>query len=103
AGRHAIPADEGHADVVEVREELHGGLDDPREEPRAEARAVEPLVLIVELPDRALAAPEDLYQRVPAMHLLDVALRRAGLGPPRDELLLRAPGDHDRDGERQRD
>ena len=103
ARRDAVAADDRHSDVVEVREELHGGLDDPGQELRAEARAVEPLVLLVELLDRAPAPTEDLHERVTAVHLLDVAVQGAGLGPLGDELPLRAARDEHGDDERQRD
>ena len=56
------------------------------------AGLVEPLVLLVELLDRLALAAERLHDRVPGVHLLDVAVERAGRGPLGDELLLRAAG-----------
>ena len=49
AGRDAQAADDRDRDVVEVRDEVHRGLDDPGDELRPVARLVELLVLVVEL------------------------------------------------------
>ena len=93
AGRDAQAADDRDRDVVEVRDERHRRLDDPGDELGPVARLVEPLVLRVERLDRLALAAERLHDRVPGVHLLDVAVERAGRRPLGDELLLRAPDD----------
>ena len=80
----------------------HRRLDDPRDELGPAARVVEPLVLRVERLDRLALAAERLHDRVAGVHLLDVAVERAGRRPLGDELLLRAADDEDRDGQRRR-
>ena len=89
AGRDPQAADDRDRDVVEVGDEVHRGLDDAGDELRPVARLVEPLVLLVELRDRLVLAAEHLDDGVPGVHLLDVAVERAGRGPLGDELLLR--------------
>ena len=49
-----------------------------------------------------LLAAEDLHDVAPGVHLLDVAVERAGALPLRRELLLRALRDEDRDDHRER-
>jgi hypothetical protein len=97
---HAEAADDRDRDVIEVRDERQRGLDDPRDELRSPGGVVEALVLGVEHLDRLTLSAEGLHDGVPGMHLLDVTVERAGRCPLGDELLLRAPDDQDRDGER---
>ena len=83
-------ADDGDGDVVQVADEAHRRLDDARDELRLEARLVELLVLLVELLGGLLLAAEHLHDVAAGVHLLDVAVERAGALPLRGELLLRA-------------
>ena len=87
------PADDRDGHVVEVRDEVHRGLDDARDRLGPVARLVEPLVLGVELRDRLVLAAERLDDGVPGVHLLDVSVERAGGRPLGDEQLLRAADD----------
>ena len=91
------------SDVVQVRDEHHRRLDDPGHELGPVAGLVEPLVLLVELGDRLLLAAERLDDRVAGVHLLDVAVERAGRCPLGDEQLLRPADDEDGHDERDRD
>ena len=69
---------------------------------RPETGFVERLVLLVEFLDRPLPAPEYLHERVPGVHLLDVAVEGAGPCPLGRELLLRSPRDEQGHHDRQR-
>ena len=80
-------ADHADRDVVEVGDERHHRLDRAGHELRLVARLVELFVLAVEGLDRLLLAPERLDDRVSGVHLLDVAVERARLGPLRREML----------------
>ena len=93
-------ADHADRDVVEVRDELHRGLDQAGQEHRRRGGLVEALVLGLELRDRLALAPERLDDRVARVHLLDVPVERAGRGPLGDELALRPPDDEDHQDER---
>ena len=96
-------ADDGDRDVVEVgRRTFMRRLDDPGDELRPVAGVVELVVLVVELLDRLLLVAEHLDDRVTGVHLLDVAVERAGPLPLGGELLLRPLGDEHRDDHRDR-
>jgi hypothetical protein len=88
ARRHAQAADDRDGHVVEIGDEAHRRLDDPGDELGPVARLVEPLVLLVELGDRLLLAPEHLHDRVAGVHLLDMAVEGSGRGPLAHELFL---------------
>ena len=92
-------ADHGDQHVVQVADEHHGRLDRAGDELRPEAGLVQPLVVLGEGPHRLVALAEHLDQRVPGVHLLDVAVELAGGRPLLDELRLRPladPGHGDR-------
>ena len=82
---------------------VHRRLDDPGDELGPVAGLVEAL----RSPRRTVAIascwrPNDLHDRVPGVHLLDVAVERAGRRPLGGELLLRAADDEDGHDERGR-
>ena len=65
------------------------GLDEPGQELRPVARLVERLRCSTSnCVDRLLLAPEQLHDRVPGVHLLDVPVERPGPRPLGGELLL---------------
>ena len=102
-GRHPVAADCRDHDIVDVAEERHRRHDDAAQELRPKAGLVERLVLLVELRNRLLTAAENLHQRVPRVHLLDLAVERAGACPLGGEMFLRPAGDQQRDDDRERD
>ena len=72
------------------------GLDDPGDELGPVAGLVELVVLDLEASIASSWRPKSLTMAWPRVHLLDVAVERAGRGPLGDELLLRTTGDQDR-------
>ena len=105
AVRHLDPADDGDRDVVDVGDERHRGLDHPGQELGSIAGLEQLLILQVEAFDGLALAAERLDDVVSGVHLLDVAVEPARLGPLRGKLVLRAPGDGHghRDGQRHRE
>ncbi len=79
-------ADDGHAHVVEVVEEVERRLDRARDELGAERRLVQALVLAVEHLYRLGLTTEDLHHVVPREHLLHMSVQGASLLPLRGEL-----------------
>ncbi len=67
----AVSAEDRDRHVVDIRNELHGRLDDAREELGLETRLVQRAIMRVELVDRGVAAPEDLHQLVTGVGLFD--------------------------------
>jgi len=78
AGRDAQAADDRYCDVVEVRDEVDGRLDDARDELGPIRRRIEPIVLLLEARGDFLLAAEDGHDVVTGVHLLDLTVECAG-------------------------
>ena len=83
-------AEDAHGHVAQVADEVHDRHHHAREELRLPGRAVEHVVVAVELLDAPLLAVERLHHDVPAVHLLDVAVDVAEIVLLLPEVLLRA-------------
>ena len=98
---HAISAQDGNSDVVDVGNELHGRLDDPREELRLETRTVQRLIVTLELLNGCRPSSKDLHEFVSRVRLFDQAVQGPGAAPLVGEVSLGALGDPHRHHERQ--
>ena len=89
-GRDPQTTDHSHCDIAQVPDEHHRGHDDAGDELSLEAGLEKVVVLRREALLHFTLPTEDLDQLVSGERLLDVGVQRAGVGPLRDELLLRA-------------